>query len=847
MKETKTERDATRSTKQKQTAKPANRGERVNDAGKETTKPRKPGPLRLGEHVKQDIRKIRAQIKAKDSEKKQLEDNLRALQLELQEFMTPRTRKKEVKRLRDQDKPKPVPKTCCQRCWCLCCWMVVFVFSFFFLTWGSVTVWDQDYIVAQKVLDRVSDGLVVGLNETFGVRTMPRPGELLAAEGRKKRFPVVFIPGVISSGLEVWKAKPCAKNMFRQRLWGTASMMQKLAFDPKCWIEHIKLNGSTWSDPDGIKLRAASGLGAADYFITGYALWGKLIQNLADVGYDEDSMHLAAYDWRLPFFQLEKRDRYFTKLRRTIELLKDANDDQKVVVVGHSMGATVWMHFMQWVSQSQYGGRDWVADHIATFVSLAGSLLGAPKALVAAVSGEASDTVGLDSVSKFIKDSYLPAEATIDIFRSAGSIPSLFPMGGSKFWQADQGFRRKHVVVGHDVRAEVTCDEADNGKCAADGTRDATSQHDNAQTSTLTEDYFFVIQRNESQCQALHVVQRRANATSEHDSSKTESGVEIDESVDYRSIIAMIASSGLDVNVDGKITIDEFHGWSALFAALDANVDGEISGAELRELEQLGLGAAAPIMLLNETNFTMEAAFATLLKSIAPKYAHLVEQHYSFGIDPRPKPAGFTDRRTWANPLQTQLPYAPNMSIVCLYGVGIDTERAYAYRVKESQPLTFARSWTNSTTPDTIQPVLIDEGRSDESFKLGVQYGNGDGTVPLLSLGFMCEKGWPESRAHNPAMQKDQFVVREYNHDPNRNINIRDITWLAQGGATTADHVNILGNNALLEDIVRMATSSNAITEDGHKTQFLDEQWLPQRRVLSELEDMAAGIEWPPQ
>ena len=138
-------------------------------------------------------------------------------------------------------------------------------------TWGSVTVWDQDYEVAQKVLDRVSDGLGVGLNETFGVKTMPRPGQTLAAEGRRKRFPVVFIPGVISSGLEVWKAKPCAESMFRQRLWGTASMMQKLAFDPNCWIEHIKLNqsGGSWRDPDGIKLRAASGLGAADYFITG--------------------------------------------------------------------------------------------------------------------------------------------------------------------------------------------------------------------------------------------------------------------------------------------------------------------------------------------------------------------------------------------------------------------------------------------------------------------------------------------------------------------------------------------------------------------------------------------------
>ncbi len=76
------------------------------------------------------------------------------------------------------------------------------------------------------------------------------------------------------------------------------------------------------------------------------------------------------------------------------------------------MGATVWTHFMQWVSQEQVGGRDWVSRHVSTFVSLAGSLLGAPKAFAAALSGEASDTVGLDAVSKYVKDQFLPPEVS---------------------------------------------------------------------------------------------------------------------------------------------------------------------------------------------------------------------------------------------------------------------------------------------------------------------------------------------------------------------------------------------------------------------------------------------------
>lgn len=38
-------------------------------------------------------------------------------------------------------------------------------------------------------------------------------------------------------------------------------------------------------DPEGIKLRAASGLEAADYLFPGYWVWGKLIQNLAGDGF----------------------------------------------------------------------------------------------------------------------------------------------------------------------------------------------------------------------------------------------------------------------------------------------------------------------------------------------------------------------------------------------------------------------------------------------------------------------------------------------------------------------------------------------------------------------------------
>lgn len=44
-------------------------------------------------------------------------------------------------------------------------------------------------------------------------------------------------------------------------------MLRMLFLDKNCWLEHIKLNQSSGLDPEGIKIRAAQGLEAADFFM----------------------------------------------------------------------------------------------------------------------------------------------------------------------------------------------------------------------------------------------------------------------------------------------------------------------------------------------------------------------------------------------------------------------------------------------------------------------------------------------------------------------------------------------------------------------------------------------------
>lgn len=72
--------------------------------------------------------------------------------------------------------------------------------------------------------------------------------------------------------------------------------------------------------------------------------------------------------------------------------------------------------------------------------------------------------------------------------------------------------------------------------------------------------------------------------------------------------------------------------------------------------------------------------------------------------------------------------------------------------------------------------------------------GEGDGTVNLLSIGYMCNKGWNMHR-YNPAGVK--IKVFEMPHEPDR--------FNPRGGPNTGDHVDILGRSSLNELILKVA------------------------------------------
>ena len=72
-----------------------------------------------------------------------------------------------------------------------------------------------------------------------------RPGQILA-QYRQASMPIIIIPGIISTGLELWAGTECANGKFRHRFWTSMQMVNNIGQDSQCWLKHISLNLSTW-------------------------------------------------------------------------------------------------------------------------------------------------------------------------------------------------------------------------------------------------------------------------------------------------------------------------------------------------------------------------------------------------------------------------------------------------------------------------------------------------------------------------------------------------------------------------------------------------------------------------
>eukprot|EP00456_Euglypha_rotunda_P040187 TRINITY_DN31013_c0_g1_i1.p1 TRINITY_DN31013_c0_g1~~TRINITY_DN31013_c0_g1_i1.p1 ORF type:complete len:149 (-),score=22.57 TRINITY_DN31013_c0_g1_i1:10-456(-) len=101
------------------------------------------------------------------------------------------------------------------------------------------------------------------------------------------------------------------------------------------------------------------------------------------------------------------------------------------------MGGLVFFYFLKWVESANggNGGEHWVDQYVDSFVNIGTPFLGVAKSISALISGEMKDTAELgDMVDRLRRRLVFDYEDILDLMRSCGSIPSMFPKGGDTIW-----------------------------------------------------------------------------------------------------------------------------------------------------------------------------------------------------------------------------------------------------------------------------------------------------------------------------------------------------------------------------------------------------------------------------
>ena len=473
--------------------------------------------------------------------------------------------------------------------------------------------------------------------------------------------------------------------------------------DKAGWKRHIMVDKETGLDPPGVKLRAAQGFDAADFFITGYWIWNKILENLATIGYDPTNAFTAAYDWRLSYGNLEVRDQYFTRLKSYIEMAKKIQG-KKVCLLSHSMGSQVLYYFFHWVEAEGHGngGPNWVEEYVDSWINISGCMLGAAKGFPAVLSGEMKDTAQLSPFAVYGLEKFLSRHERAELFRAMPGISSMLPIGGNAVWGDSSG--------------------------------------------------------------------------------------------------APDDREGQDYSFGNFMTFRE--------SAVKDDPEALFRYAE---------------------NLTAEGMLPYLFGQSESWYRDLLLSNYSHGVatSRAEVEANQKDPGKWINPLETRLPLAPNLKIYCFYGIGKETERAYFYK-RDTDPgtktnVTIDTSYSifpaneaapanmsaSQTGPDLGKTHPIEEQGDPEAQEgstahtsthtakvdHGVVMGEGDGTVNLLSTGYMCTRGWTDIKRYNPAGVK--VTTYEMPHEPDR--------FSPRGGPNTGDHVDILGRSSLNDLILKIA------------------------------------------
>eukprot|EP01132_Coremiostelium_polycephalum_P003670 gene3670-4570_t len=254
-------------------------------------------------------------------------------------------------------------------------------------------------------------------------------------DGQKQLKPIVLVPGIAGSILEAKLFKQdvpawyCTKQSDWFRLWLN---LRELTVQ-SCWFDNLQLTYNITSDiyynQPGVNIRPYDFGGTAGVAYLDYKLglpvgitnvYGNMIKFFEDLGYTR-SLNIvgAPFDWRLPIKELVKNG-WMLQFKHLIESTYHLNGNKKVVLIAHSMGGMVSLHFLNSMTDA------WKKEFIDSYIPIAVPWSGSPKAIRNIVSG---DDFGISVVSN---------DLMRDFARQSGGVAQLVP--DPLVWPSSQVF-----------------------------------------------------------------------------------------------------------------------------------------------------------------------------------------------------------------------------------------------------------------------------------------------------------------------------------------------------------------------------------------------------------------------
>ncbi|KAJ3632938.1 hypothetical protein MTP99_009918 [Tenebrio molitor] len=200
--------------------------------------------------------------------------------------------------------------------------------------------------------------------------------------------PIVLVPGDGGSQVEARLNKSTAVHYICEKttadyfnIWLNMELLVPLVID--CWIDNIKLiydnQTRTTRNSDGVDIRIPGfgGTETVEWLDPSHAVTGSYFNSIAktlvSLGHERNkTIKGAPYDFRKA---PNENQQYFVDLKALIEQTHADNDGQPVIIIAHSMGGPMTLHFLNQQSQ------DWKDKYIKSMVTLSGAWGGSVKAV----------------------------------------------------------------------------------------------------------------------------------------------------------------------------------------------------------------------------------------------------------------------------------------------------------------------------------------------------------------------------------------------------------------------------------------------------------------------------------